>query len=104
MMPYSGKFLIGVNFRRLIYFCKKNEPRRKFIVSCKLAYVGTNKYPCKQVLYSLSALYSRISLLLYRMPTKPKRHCEVVKVRINSADSFRSTSQFLANGSGPDIL
>ena len=50
MMPYSGKFSIGVDFRRLTYFCKKNEPRRKFIVSCKLAYVGTNKYPCKQVL------------------------------------------------------
>ena len=101
MMPYSGKFSIGVNFRRLTYFCKTNEPRRKFIVSCKLAYVGMNKYPC---LYCLSALYSRISLLLYRMPMKPKRRCEVVKVGINSADSFRSTSQFLANGSGPDVL
>ena len=104
MMPYSRKFLIGVNFHRLTYFCKTNEPRRKFIVSCKLAYVGTNKYPCKQVLLQSVCPVQQNQLAIIQVPTKPKRHCEVVKVGINSADSFRSTSQFLANGSGPDIL
>ena len=98
ILPYSGQFSLGANFRGQTCF-RENINRDKMNQGGGLmtSLCDTNWYPCKRDGSLQSAAEETQPATVYTkyQPTR-KKPSEVVEFEISSAESFRSTNQFLA--------